>query len=484
MKKSSIAVVLMLSVALFLRIFRTSDLMGFYYDQGRDALVIWDLIHHHKPFLIGPTTGIEGIFLGPFYYYLIAPFYALGNGNPVFPSVELAIINVLAIAILYYIGSRYFTKATGLLAVFLVTISANLISAHRWLSNPTPLPLFALLAVLSLLKIIHGQKSWWPLLGVSIGLGLQLEAASAIFFIPASLIILLIFFRNFKSNLKFISTGIALFGATLLPQLYFDFRHGHILLQGFKNFIFSPKSAQPTVLNFLSVRLGLYFDNFSRILFLDKITSLFAAVLLLFLLVKLFSIFPKKPFFSILIWWATPLLFLLFYQGNNGYVWGYYFTGVYPVFMLIVSAVAVTAFQKYKTLRPILTILFILFFFQNISRIRADLFQPTPASISLTTSTETIDWIYQNSSGQDFNLDAYVPPVIPYSYQYLALWRGTESFNRLPKNDLTQLFYTIYEPDLERPKNLEQWLRRQDTYGSVNAIKQYGSVTVQRRSRI
>ena len=58
------------------------ELTGFYYDQGRDALVIWDLIKNGKMFLIGPTTGVEGIFLGPGFYYLLAPWYWLGGEIP------------------------------------------------------------------------------------------------------------------------------------------------------------------------------------------------------------------------------------------------------------------------------------------------------------------------------------------------------------------------------------------------------------------
>ena len=85
MKKVLLTAILLL--ALFLRTYRTSDFLGFWFDQGRDAKIVWDIWHSHKLTLIGPTTGIEGIFLGPFYYYLITPAYILGGGNPVYPAV-------------------------------------------------------------------------------------------------------------------------------------------------------------------------------------------------------------------------------------------------------------------------------------------------------------------------------------------------------------------------------------------------------------
>lgn len=484
MKNKFPIIILILVAALFLRVFRTADLMGFYYDQGRDGLIIWDLIHNGKLFLIGPTTGIEGIFLGPFYYYLIAPFYALGNGNPVFPAVELAIINVLAIGVLYYIGSRYFSKTAGLLSAALVTFSANLISAHRWLSNPTPLPLFALLVVLSLLKIIHGSKMWWLWLGLSVGLSLQLEAASAVFFIPASFLILLINFPRVKPNFKFSLMGIIFFGLTLLPQLYFDLRHDHILLNAFKRFLVSEKSFQPEVIGFLSTRLKFYFDNFSNILFIEKTTAIIAGLFLLVLLLLFIKKLFTRSFTALFIWWTTPLVFLLFYHGNHGYVWGYYFTGIYPVFILMLSNLGVTAFNRSFIFRPFLLILLAISLFQNIKQIKADLFRPYPSVISLTTSTQAVDWAYHDANGLAFNIDEYVPPVIPYAYRYLVLWRGETVFHTQPSADLVSRLYTIHEPENERPEYLTKWLKRQDSYGPVEISKKFGDITVERRTRL
>src|SRR3990167_8513267 len=80
----------------FLRVYRIDQVLGFYFDQGRDANVIWDLWHKGKFFLIGPTTGIAGIFRGPLYYYLIAPFYLIGGGDPIWPSIFLSFTTMLA----------------------------------------------------------------------------------------------------------------------------------------------------------------------------------------------------------------------------------------------------------------------------------------------------------------------------------------------------------------------------------------------------
>src|SRR5204863_7090662 len=127
---------LILFLASFVRVYRLHQLLGFYYDQGRDALVIWDLIHKGNFFLIGPTTGIEGIFRGPWYYWLITPFYFLGRGNPVWPAAFLAFTTVVAIFFLYKLG-KIFNKETGILASIIGSFSVLLVFGARWLSNPT-----------------------------------------------------------------------------------------------------------------------------------------------------------------------------------------------------------------------------------------------------------------------------------------------------------------------------------------------------------
>src|SRR3989304_9915370 len=90
----NILVFTLLFLAFLIRVYRIDSFLGFYFDQGRDAKVIWDFWHQGKFFLIGPTTGIEGVFRGPWYYWFIAPFYLLGKGNPEAASIWLSLTSV------------------------------------------------------------------------------------------------------------------------------------------------------------------------------------------------------------------------------------------------------------------------------------------------------------------------------------------------------------------------------------------------------
>src|SRR3989344_5356863 len=146
---------------LFVRVYRIDQTLGFYIDQGRDAKVIWDFWYQGKMFLIGPTTGIAGIFRGPFYYYLIAPFYLLGRGSPLWPSVFLSFTTVLATLVAYCLGFKIQGRMTGLIAAVISAFSFNVIMAARWLSNPTPMLLLSLLLVWLMILVTEGKKYAW-----------------------------------------------------------------------------------------------------------------------------------------------------------------------------------------------------------------------------------------------------------------------------------------------------------------------------------
>ena len=45
-------------------------------------LVLWRLIHDHQIPLLGPPTSIGDFHHGALYYYLLAPFAWISNGDP------------------------------------------------------------------------------------------------------------------------------------------------------------------------------------------------------------------------------------------------------------------------------------------------------------------------------------------------------------------------------------------------------------------
>jgi len=481
-KLTYLTLFLILLFSAFFRLFRLDQLLGFWYDQGRDALVIWDLIHYKKFFLIGPVTGIEGIFLGPFYYYLIAPFYWIGKGSPVFVAACLSWLTVGAIFLIYLLGKEIYNRETGLLAAFLFGFSYEQVIFSRWLANPNPLPFFTMIALVLLYKFIISHNSLFIVLySFVIGLCLQLEAASSVFFLPATLIVLI--WQRKKVKVKWLILALFAFFVTLLPQIYFDFRHEGILRSAFKKFLVEEKSFKLSIFQVIRLRLITYYNVFIGKLVVGGEREK-AFVLLLFL-TTLF-IFRKKIFNiggkMLAIWLFVPLVGYFFYQGNHGYVWDYYFTGIIPAFLILFSR-GVSCFFEKKLLGKILFVIFVIVFLsKNFEAIRNYL--KTGIGITLGAQKKAIDWIYQKAQDRPFNADFYVPPQIFYSYSYLMKWYGKGKYGREPETKLVDELYTLYEPDGEHPQFLKAWLERQDSIGKIQEEYSWGDITVQKRERI
>ncbi|MDZ7586952.1 MAG: hypothetical protein U0946_04300, partial [Patescibacteria group bacterium] len=65
---------LLTALGAILRFYRLPQTLQFLGDQGRDALVLKDLVVNFNLPFIGPITSVGGFYLGPLYYYLMAPF--------------------------------------------------------------------------------------------------------------------------------------------------------------------------------------------------------------------------------------------------------------------------------------------------------------------------------------------------------------------------------------------------------------------------
>ena len=490
-----ILVTIILAVSFVLRVFRVNEILNFNYDQGRDALVVWNLIHSHKFFLIGPTTGLPGIFRGPFYYYLIAPFYYLGKGNPIWPAVMLAIMSVMALGLMYYLAKKIGGKTAGFIALILGTFSFEVIYASRWLSNPTPMLFLSMILVLSMF-LIQNKKKWaWIILSLVLGLSFFSFGSSGEFFYFPAVVIFAIWQFFLKKggiknipDLKIILISVGVFLLTFLPLLIFNFKHGNILANNIGGQFGGGKSFGISTWQFVLDRLSLIWTYFSSLIFHDPYTCEHI-ILIIFALAGIYFLLrlvKNERIKVILILLLSVTFGLLFYQGNYGNLYQYYLTGYYLIFLLLVAAVLGAVFKS-NLVGKILVVCFLVYFIsQNWTVIKPYLSTTGKESdtIILDNQKEAIDWIYKDAGSSQFNVDEYVPPVIPYSYGYLFIWLGNTKYHILPVDNEVPLLYTLYEVDPPHPERLEAWLNRQKGIGKVVKQETFGGITVQERERI
>ncbi len=488
--KSNLFVYILLFVAVvvgfYLRVYRIDKILGFYYDQGRDALVIWDLFHKGKLFLIGPTTGIAGIFRGPYYYWLIAPFYFLGGGNPIWPSVFLSLTTVVSGVLAFSLGSKI-SKVVGIFAAIITLFSFNLVMASRWLSNPTPMLLLSMILVWAMLKVTEGKRFGWPVIAAVAGLSLfNFGSAGEVFYFLA-LIVFVIWQRKNWPNRKQLIISCVLFTLTFLPLLLFDLKHDGILRNNIGKFLFSEKSFAAPSWRFVWDKLDFYYEVFTSKIFngryLREQATFYVIVAGFFYYLR--DIWKHKLSKILILMFVSVCFGLVFFQGNFGNIYDYYLTGYYLIFILLFS-IALGFIWKTKVGKLFVLYFFYLFFVNNYDVLKYKLSDGCngPNSICLVNQLQAVDWIYKDRKDAKFNVDVYVPPVIPYAYDYLFTWYGTTKYGKVPDTEITNPLYTLYEQDPPNPDRLEAWLARQKGIGKVDETARFGGITVERRIRI
>ena len=166
---------LTLALAAFLRFYRIDAYMTFLGDEGRDALIMKRILAGDFP-LIGPPTSVGNIYLGPLYYYMMFVPMVLTGLNPVSAAAMNALIGLLTVGFIYYLGKIWFGRISGLIAAFLYAISPVTIIYSRSSWNPNPAPFFAMLGIFSLYKLNKGGNFRWLIAtGASFAAALQMH---------------------------------------------------------------------------------------------------------------------------------------------------------------------------------------------------------------------------------------------------------------------------------------------------------------------
>ena len=202
-KIEAVVIFLILVVAAILRLYKIDQYMTFLGDEGRDALVVKALITKLDPILIGPTTSIGNMYLGPIYYYMMAPFLAVSQLNPVGPVIMVALIGIATVFLIYFFGRQWFGKVAGLTAAALYAVSPVTIIYSRSSWNPNPAPFFSAITIYSLYKILAENKFWWLIIGAaSLAVALQMHYLATLLIPTFGIFWVIGFLKYRKINLK------------------------------------------------------------------------------------------------------------------------------------------------------------------------------------------------------------------------------------------------------------------------------------------
>ena len=207
--------------------------ISFAYDQARDAFTVLELIHGHIKILGPPVSGVPGLFHGVLYYYVIAPAYFFGHGNPTVVAYFLSFVSSIGIFIVYFL-TKLLTKnkIPALIASLIFAFSFEASQYANLMTNASMGVWFVPVVYIGLyLWVTHTEKlksnlsKYAPVItGFALGLSIQSEIALTYHIFPV--ILWLVIFRKKITKRDLVLFLVSLFVAVssmVLAEIKFGF---------------------------------------------------------------------------------------------------------------------------------------------------------------------------------------------------------------------------------------------------------------------
>lgn len=434
-------------------IFPLKGLFAFNYDQGRDFLAVSKIIWERDFTLIGQTTGLPGIFYGPWWYYFLTPLVFFSKGDPQKVAIFFAILAVFSVVALYLL-LKVLTK-NSVVSLLLATIAAfsnlwMLGPAAIW--NPSLTPIFFMIMVYSIYRISQGAGSlYFFIYGSSTFLALDTTASFGallfIIFILSPILLKKIFFKK-----HFL---LALLGAfvVLLPRILFEFRNSFLMSKSVMSYLINPKvygeklSITERFTSRLDQILRIYADGFAEG---NKIVMILLVIFVAFVSLVVFiqnrKLFLRIKQDSILIY-LIVLFFssIVFFTLFPDRVWDYYLVTLPTIFILLAGKIFSYGYQMKAFRLPIIGILLFLI----VLNFRMELIPPYKVKWggdggTYVNEKKVIDFI-SSQKPQNYSLYTYSPAIFDYPFDYLVWWYSKRGLLQKPQDNQKIIYLIIRE---------------------------------------
>jgi len=456
-------------------------------DQGRDMVDIRHMVVTFSPRLVGPTTSINGVLLGPFWYYFNFIPFILTGGNPSAIVYWQIIWYQISVVALWYVIKKQNRSFAAIVAMCLFLMPTGFNTA-RYFWNANSMPFFTTFFFAALIVAAREKTARnLLLLGLISGLSMQIEAAFGLLLFPFAFLYLLFD----KTKIKQMMALIIGFGATLIPQILFELKHSFImtkvLLSEFggkgdmlgEKINMSERIAQRWEhLNLLVLRSSHLPPNWVPYIYL------FGLLLLLSLIVFRSKKASLKPWsMSLYFLLFSAIFYLLFPQKLK--IW--YTLGLSIPLVIFLSAVLNYLLEcKFKILKVLAIFLIYSTIYYSVKSqtdyTRDVAFKPSDDRSNMRNELAAVDWVYQNAEGKGFKVFSYLPSVYDFPYNHLFWWYGNQKYGYQPFEtaylpgqpeyirdvdklwtnsrplESADLTFLIIEKDVDMPSRTEAWL--------------------------
>lgn len=176
-KKVFIIMGLILIIGLIMRIYNFEKSFGFGHDQDLYSWIAKDIVVNKHLRSVGQITSVDGVFIGPLYYYLMALSYWLSGMNPMSAIVPTTIIGLLTIVSFYIFGKKYFSQRVGLIMAFIYSVSFGAAFYDKWSVPTEPAVIWSVWFLYVIFGMFRKNLKLMPLYAVLVGLTYHIHIA-------------------------------------------------------------------------------------------------------------------------------------------------------------------------------------------------------------------------------------------------------------------------------------------------------------------
>lgn len=478
-KKNYIWILLSIIIfaAAYLRLHRIEDYLIFLGDEGRDALVVRDILHGNLT-LLGPRASAGDFFTGPIYYYMMVPFLFIANYNPVGPAIMIALFGIATVFLIYFFGRKWIGETGALIAAALYTVSTLAISFARSSWNPNPMPFFSILIFYLLYRAVQKPQVWrFILVGVLYGIAFQLHYIQifvgviiAAFVLSANIVLKR---KELISNL--LKQYISIAGGFIIgisPFLAFEVRHGFTNFQAIVSFILNgqPNATDLTHASFLQTISDVFFRLFGRIVLnypqadsfhlYDKLMlwfwGAFAVILAIASVAAALAIKDRLAKLLLFLWLGFGVVLFGFYHKP---IYDYYFQFMFPLPFLLVGNLLATISKKNTVLKIAAVLVVVLIIWLNLKGDPLHI-QPNKQYRQVKMISE---FILDKTDGNPFNFALLTLGNSDHAYRYIFEVDGRapvtiqyEGVDPARKSVTDQLFVICEDPNCQ-PLGASLW---------------------------
>lgn len=438
MLESYLMLLFIFIIAILIRFLYFPNNIYFGFDQARDAFAVKEILSNNLK-LIGPPTTFEGLNHGVLYYYLYAPFYWLGGGDPAFAAAFLRVVNASGLFLIFSLTTVLFNKYVGLISAFLYAVSFEQTQFALYFNHP-PLAVISILIMFFGLALLIIQQKDFGLIIALLGLGLSIQFEFLLTYLIVPFVIILFALRKLippvGTRIKLLS--FLTFFLTIMTFIIAEIKYGFRSFNALSQLLFN--GSEKSLYKIISMYL---FEMGQAIKFNltgpTEFKLLTGFVLLISYLVLLRSVVKKQIIFLGI--WFFSVIIIYFVSGGGDIkadVIQYHpNVGVSLSLIILVSYLSFVIGKKTNYLITLIIIILIsaanfsliqkINPFGSMTEINAQSF------MLLSDEKKVIEYIYQQSSGKEFAVKAITLPFyVNTTWSYLFEWYGLKTYGYLP----------------------------------------------------